>query len=103
MATAEVGRRTVLFVLATILFIATLSYVSRGSSAAPDTLPSRLTDEEFWQMVTDFSETGGYFRSDNFLSNESGYQYVIPALRRSIRPGGVYVGVGPEQNFTYTV
>ena len=54
-------------------------------------------------MITDFSEAGGYFRSDNFLSNEAGYQHVIPLLKKSIRPGGVYLGVGPEQNFTYVV
>ena len=54
-------------------------------------------------MITDFSEAGGYFRSDNFLSNEAGYQRVIPLLKKSIRPGGVYLGVGPEQNFTYVV
>ena len=27
--------------------------------------------------MNNFSESGGYFRSDNFLSNETGYQYVI--------------------------
>jgi hypothetical protein len=52
-------------------------------------------------MVAGFSEAGGYFRSDNFLSNESGYQTVIPGLRKRLEPGGVYLGVGPEQNFTY--
>ena len=54
-------------------------------------------------MVTDFSEPGGYFQSDNFLSNESGYQKVIPALLKRVKPGGAYFGVGPEQNFTYIV
>jgi hypothetical protein len=54
-------------------------------------------------MVTDFSEAGGYFRSDNFLSNEAGYQAVIPRLRRTVQSGGAYLGVGPEQNFTYLV
>ncbi len=68
---------------------------------ALDTLPSRLTDEEFADMITDFSEPGGYFQSDNFLSNESGYQEVIPTLVKTLKPGGVYIGVGPEQNFTY--
>jgi hypothetical protein len=28
-------------------------------------------------------------------------QRVIPAARKEIKPGGVYIGVGPEQNFTY--
>lgn len=54
-------------------------------------------------MVTEFSEPGGFFRSDNFVSNETSLQYVIPELQRSTRPGGVYVGVAPDQNFTYLV
>lgn len=66
-------------------------------------LPSRLTDRAFWQMITDFSEPGGFFRSDNFLSNESSFQYVLPELTKSRAAGGVYLGVGPEQNFTYIV
>jgi hypothetical protein len=64
-------------------------------------LPDRLTDEEFWSMITDFSEPDGQFQSDNFVSNESGYQQTIPAVLKTLRPGGVYIGVGPEQNFTY--
>jgi len=54
-------------------------------------------------MITEFSEPGGYFRSDNFVSNETSYQYVIPELQRTTRPGGVYLGVAPDQNFTYLV
>ena len=68
---------------------------------AQSTIPSRLTDKELWQLNADFSEPGGYFRSDNLLSNELGFQAVIPGLREKIKPGGVYLGVGPEQNFTY--
>src|SRR5262249_12438104 len=49
----------------------------------------------------EFSEPGGYFMYENFLSNEKSYQDPIPELRRAVRPGGVYLGVGPEQNFTY--
>src|SRR4029079_16812481 len=71
--------------------------------APADTLPGHLSDAEFWNLITDFSEANGYFRSDNFLSNEVGYQIVIPELRRVVRPNGVYLGVGPEQNFTYIV
>jgi hypothetical protein len=101
MRTPEVGRRTILVVCASFLLVAALFYFSRSSSRIPDSLPARLSNEEFWSMVKEFSEPGGYFRSDNFLSNESGSQYVIPNLRRSVRSGGVYLGVGPEQNFTY--
>ena len=43
----------------------------------------------------------GNFRSDNLVSNEIRFQDVIPALVRNAKPGGIYIGVGPEQNFTY--
>src|SRR4029077_16351098 len=33
--------------------------------------------------------------------NETGFQAVIPVLKQTTRPDGVYIGVGPEQNFTY--
>src|SRR3989441_2683251 len=97
----RVESRTLLCACATLALFGLLAYISGGSSTAADTLPSGLTDREFWQMMVDFSEPDGYFRSDNFLSNETGYQSVIPMLRRSLQPGGVYLGVGPEQNFTY--
>ena len=71
--------------------------------ARAQSLPSRLTDKELWQLTADISENGGSFRSDNFLSNETGFQYVIPDLLKRVKPGGVYLGVGPEQNFTYIV
>lgn len=74
-----------------------------AASAGAQSLPNRLTDRELWQLNADFSEPNGYFRSDNFLSNETGYQYVIPELKTLVRPGSVYLGVGPEQNFTYIV
>ena len=67
-------------------------------------LPDRLTDAEFWRIVSDASEPGGTFRSldiTNLTSNEMLFQHVIPELVARTKPGGVYLGVGPEQNFTY--
>jgi hypothetical protein len=66
-------------------------------------LPTKLDDSTFWRLVTEYSEPGGFFRSDNFVSNETTFQYVIPGLKQRTRVGGVYLGVGPEQNFTYIV
>lgn len=74
-----------------------------GSTTHATTIPDRLDDSTFWSLVTAFSEPGGSFRSDNFVSNEMGYQWVIPELLRTTEPGGVYLGVGPDQNFTYIV
>src|SRR5688572_22565032 len=64
-------------------------------------IPERLDDSTFWSMVNDLSEPGGYFHSDNFVSNELGFQYVIPEMLSATGTRGVYVGVGPDQNFTY--
>src|ERR1700722_17366781 len=69
--------------------------------AADERLPQRLTDAEFWRLTEELSEPNGYFRSDNLLSNEIYFQYVIRELVQRTQPGGVYMGVGPEQNFTY--
>jgi len=73
------------------------------TAARPDTLPARLTDRQFWNLITTISEPNGYFRSENLVSNEHTFEYVIPALVRAVRPGGVYLGVAPDQNFTYIV
>jgi len=64
-------------------------------------LPSEITDKDFWRMIVDLSERGGDFSNENFVSNELQYQDVVPALKVTTKPGGVYIGVGPEQNFTY--
>jgi hypothetical protein len=70
---------------------------------AAETFPRRLSDAQFWQLVSGFSEGGGTFVSDNFVSNEQGFQEVIPRLSKRSPRGGAYLGVGPDQNFTYIV
>jgi len=72
-----------------------------GVVAAAPPVPAELSDEQFWQLSSSASETDGFFRSDNLLSNELNFQYVIPELLKLTKPGRVYMGVGPEQNFTY--
>src|SRR5438874_464995 len=102
-----VQRRRV--IIGFIAVLATVGALSIRQGSGPDTpllaesLPARLSDETFWRLVTDFSEPNGFFRSDNFLSNEVEYQWVIPTLTSTLGTGGVYLGVGPEQNFTYIV
>jgi hypothetical protein len=99
-----VPHRRLAVVVVVLLGIAGLLAVrTTPTVVAPETLPTELGDTEFWGLVSDFSEPNGYFRSDNFLSNERAYQRVIPTLTSTIQPNGVYLGVGPEQNFTYIV
>jgi hypothetical protein len=70
--------------------------------APPQTLPDRLSDQEFWRLSAELSEPSGYFQSDNLVSNERPFQNVVPALQRQ-RGRGVYLGVAPDQNFTYII
>ena len=59
------------------------------------------TPSGFAAQVAALSEPAGYFDSDILISNESSYEQVLPVLRRRKVQGGAYVGVGPDQNFTY--
>ncbi len=96
-------RRSILAVLLVLLAVTAALWSRREGQAAGETLPNRLSDRVYWRLVSDLSERGGYFRSDNLISNEREFQHVIPELTRRVLPGGVYVGVGPDQNFTYIV
>ena len=75
--------------------------IARRTAAAAAALPARLTDRDFWRLSTEWSEPNGYFRSENLTSNELLFQHVITDLVARTRPGDVYLGVGPEQNYTY--
>lgn len=75
--------------------------VAPHAGAHANTLPDRLSDREFWQLVNEMSETSGHFPSDNLVSNELTFQWVIPELQRRSAEGRAYLGVGPDQNFTY--
>lgn len=92
---------------------AVLAVLASASAPAPsragrsrDTLPPSLTDTEFWALSARLSEPDGAFVSrsgspDNLLSNENSISSVAADLASTVRPAGVYLGVGPEQNFTY--
>jgi hypothetical protein len=81
--------------------VAALVLVAAGSPRAQQRLPDKLSDAEFWQLVGTISEPGGYFRMDNWTSNEMEVGYLFTMLRTTGHTGGVYMGVGPEQNFSY--
>jgi len=78
-----------------------------GVTAKPVSVPgpsdsqSSLAAAEFSRIVQEFSEEGGYFWSENLISNETSYLHIVPRLRELGASGGAYIGVGPEQNFTY--
>ena len=76
--------------------------IAAGAPLAATTLPERLSDQEFWNLISDVSEPGGYFRiTDNYTSNEREVGQLATMLRDTGVQGGVYLGVGPEQNLSY--
>jgi hypothetical protein len=89
---------TIVLACALLLVPGDAGVTTRAASAG---LPQSLSDRDFWQLSLDASEPSGYFRSENLTSNELEFQAVIPELVSRTRPGDVYLGVGPEQNFTY--
>jgi hypothetical protein len=70
-------------------------FFAAASSAQSTTLPTRLSDAEFWRMVTTMCEPGGRFQSNNWVSNEMQYPAVIATMRARGDTGGVFLGVGP--------
>src|SRR5689334_10553779 len=60
---------------------------------AAETVPPSLSDPQFWKLVTDFSEPGGGFVFEMFMSNEETFQEILPDLLKRVQPGGVYLGV----------
>src|SRR5215813_438442 len=53
--------------------------------------PPELSDKQFWSLSRDSSEEDGFFRSDNLLSNETTFQYIIPDLLKIAKQGRVYM------------
>lgn len=70
--------------------------VAACSSSA---LPHSLADRDYWSLIESLSEPAGRFDvSENLVSNEPLF---VENVRRLGTTGGVYIGVGPEQNFSY--
>src|SRR5579872_6265586 len=83
-----------------IVFVVLILFTAFSTSLA-QSIPTKLTDEQFWKLSAESSEPDGTFRSDNLLSNELYFQFVIPDLVKTAKAERIYMGVGPEQNFTY--
>jgi hypothetical protein len=84
-----------------LMFFAIPAAPPGRSAASVQKAPESLSSAEFSRLSHEFSEDGGYFRSDNFTSNETSYLHIVDKLKQLGASGGAYLGVGPEQNFTY--
>ena len=62
---------------------------------------TQAASSPFSAQIASLSEPGGYFDTDTLISNERSYLQVLPALDAAKVRGGAYIGVGPDQNFSY--
>ena len=92
MLSRQYGRSFHILLLA--IPIALVSCVDRPSGQA------RL-DTSFPSRIAQLSEPGGYFDTDNLVSNERSYLHVMNELAELGVSGGAYIGVGPDTNFSY--
>ncbi len=79
--------------------LAVAALLAAGRHPAP--APPAAVPSAFADQVLALSEPPGYFDTDNLISNERSYADVVPALARTDLRGGAYIGVGPDQNFSY--
>ena len=68
---------------------------------ASDSLPTQLSDQAYWALIERTSEKEGVYPTGSFISNELGFQEPMALARSMTQPGGAFLGVGPEQNFSY--
>jgi len=79
-----------------------LMLVMGGALAGASVMARRVQGPSpFASQIASLSEPAGYFDTDNLISNERSYLQVVPELRQRNVRGGAYLGVGPDQNFTY--
>ncbi len=87
--------------LSSLFLLVAVTLVSLAPAQAQPKPLESLSATEFSKISRELSEEGGYFRSDNFTSNETPYLHIVEKLKQLSASGGAYLGVGPEQNFTY--
>ena len=98
--TSSTFRRTLLLKPFFPIILALWITGSAELSKAADRL-ARIGTKEYVALIQQLSEEPGFFDSDNLVSNESSYLQVCASLQKLAAKDGMYLGVGPEQNFTY--
>src|SRR3954464_5695733 len=83
------------------LVVSTLAGSTFAQSGPRTLYAQRPADSSFAGLVARLSEPGGYFDSDNIITNEASYLQVASQLTKVGVHGGLYMGVGPDQNFSY--
>ena len=85
-----------------LLFAAIAASIAPAGACGQRAPAARIAaDTAYAAAIARLSEPGGYFDSDNLITNERSLLHALRAMRRHGVTGGAYVGVGPDQNFSY--
>src|SRR5687768_10273900 len=93
------GFRSVSVGIPTFLALASLAALCPGPERRSE--PVEKAEIALARLSAQLSEPPGYFDTDNLISNESSYLQVADRLADAAPGGEVYLGVGPDQNFSY--
>jgi hypothetical protein len=74
---------------------------SAGITGPRQTEIPPFSASQFSELFDRISEPDGTFWNDNYVSNEASYLHPLKKMQEMGIDGGVYVGVGPNQNLTY--
>ncbi len=77
------------------------SRAAERPSNAQTSAVQAVAQTDFARLIERLSEPGGFFDTDNLISNERSYLHVLGKMREMGVTGGAYLGVGPGQNFSY--
>jgi hypothetical protein len=98
--TLTLGTMRGLLVAASLLVVSGAG-LARGVATRDIQAATFRGDTSFAGTVARLSEPAGYFDSDNLISNETSYLHAVTHLRSGRVTGGAYIGVGPDQSFSY--
>ena len=106
MADSLIPRRAIRRVLAPVAALVFTAGACNGRAAERPANPqaaavATVAQAGFARLIERLSEPGGYFDTDNLISNETSYLHVMGKLGEMGVTGGAYLGVGPGQNFSY--
>ncbi|MBK8313328.1 MAG: hypothetical protein IPL01_04490 [Acidobacteria bacterium] len=95
----DILKSSMLTLAMSLLFALT---VMGQAPASVQKAPESLSAAEFSKLINEMSEEGGYFRSDNFTSNETSYLHIVDKMRQLGASGGVIHRCRPRTEFPPT-
>jgi hypothetical protein len=89
------------FTWATLCVAALVLSSASTTRARQAALPAAIPDAEFWRLAEDLSEPDAPTVANYVLSSDVAVPIVAREAAERVKPGGVYLGIGHEENYSY--